>query len=63
MQNGFMSIGCDKAIPTDGATTVPGTEVMIDILDQLGDLKGKTRPQAEKYIDVELLNRARKRMQ
>ncbi len=63
MQNGFMSIGCDKVIPTDGAMTVPGTEVMIEILDQLGDFKGKTRPKAEKYIDVELLNRARKRMQ
>lgn len=43
--------------------TVPGTEVVLDILEQLGDFKGKTRPKAEKYIDAELLNRARKRMQ
>ena len=53
----------DKVIPADGAMTVPGTEVVIDILDQLGDFKGKTRPKAEKYIDVEHLTRARKRMQ
>jgi hypothetical protein len=43
--------------------TVPGTEVLLDILEQLGDFKGKTRPKAEKYIDVALLNQARKRMQ
>jgi hypothetical protein len=42
---------------------VPGTEVVIDILDQLGDFKGKTRPKAEKYIDLEPLNRSRKRLQ
>ena len=53
----------DKVIPPDGAMTVPGTEVVLDILEQLGDFKGKTRPKAEKYIDPELLNRARKRMQ
>jgi hypothetical protein len=53
----------DKVIPPDGAMTVSGTEVVLDILEQLGDFKGKTRPNAEKYIDVELLNQARKRMQ
>jgi ABC-type nitrate/sulfonate/bicarbonate transport system substrate-binding protein len=52
----------DKVIPADGAMTVPGTEVVLDILEQLGDFKGKTRPKAEKYIDVELVNRARNRM-
>ena len=52
----------DKVIPIDGAMTVPGTEVVLDILEQLGDFKGKTRPKAEKYIDFEHLNRARKRM-
>jgi len=36
---------------------------VLDILEQLGDFKGKTRPKAEKYIDAELLSRARKRMQ
>ena len=50
-------------IPIDGTMTVPGTEVVLDILEQLGDFKGKIRPKAEKYIDVELLSRARKRMQ
>jgi ABC-type nitrate/sulfonate/bicarbonate transport system substrate-binding protein len=53
----------DKVIPIDGAMTIPGTEVVIDILEQLGDFKGKSRPKAEKYIDVELLNRVRKRLQ
>jgi hypothetical protein len=53
----------DKVIPMDGAMTVPGTEVVIDILEQLGDFKGKSRPKAEKYIDVDLLHRARKRFQ
>ena len=52
-----------KVIPVDGAITLPGTEVVIDILEQLADFKGKTKPKAEKYIDVELLNRARKRLQ
>ncbi|MGH7782972.1 MAG: hypothetical protein ACREO5_03915 [Candidatus Binatia bacterium] len=42
--------------------TVSGTEVVIDILDQLGDFKGKTRPKAEKYIDTELLGRAHRRL-
>ncbi len=51
----------EKVVPTDGAMTVPGTEVVLDILEQLGDFKGKTRPKADKYIDVELLNRARRR--
>jgi hypothetical protein len=46
-----------------GAMTVPGTEVVLEILEQLGDFKGKTRPKAENYIDVEHLNRARKQMQ
>jgi NitT/TauT family transport system substrate-binding protein len=53
----------DKVIPPDGAMTVSGTEVVLDILEQLGDFKGKTRPKAEKYIDAEHLNRARKRLQ
>jgi hypothetical protein len=53
----------DKVIPIDGAMTIPGTEVVIDILEQLGDFKGKSRPKAEKYIDVELLNRVRRRLQ
>ena len=53
----------DKVIPIDGAMTIPGTEVVIDILEQLGDFKGKGRPKAEKYIDVDLLHRARKRFQ
>jgi len=53
----------DKVISPDGAMTVPGTEVVLDILEQLGDFKAKTRPKAEKYIDVEHLNRARKRLQ
>ena len=52
----------DKVIPADGAMTVPGTEVVLDILEQLGDSKPRSG-QAEKYIDVELLDRARKRMQ
>jgi ABC-type nitrate/sulfonate/bicarbonate transport system substrate-binding protein len=51
----------EKVIPIDGAMTVPGTEVVLDILEELGDFKGKTRPKAEKYIDVELLARARRR--
>lgn len=46
----------DKVIPMDGAMTVPSTEVVIEILEQLGDFKGKTRTKAEKYIDLELLN-------
>jgi hypothetical protein len=33
----------DKVIPVDGAMIVPGTEVVIDILEQLEDFKGKTR--------------------
>ena len=53
----------DKVSPIDGAMTVPGAEVVLDILEQLGDFKGKSRPKAEKYIDFEHLNRARKRMQ
>ena len=52
----------DKVITIDGAMTVPGTEVVLDILEQLGDSKPRSG-QAEKYIDVELLDRARKRMQ
>ena len=51
-----------KVIPTDGAMTVPGTEVVLDILEQLGDFKGKMRPRAEKYIDNEWLRRAQKRI-
>ena len=43
--------------------TVPGAEVLIDILERLSNFKGKTRPKAERFIDVELLSRARKRLQ
>jgi len=42
----------DKVIPMDSAMTVPGTEVVLDILEQLGDFKGKSRPKAEKYMDL-----------
>lgn len=51
-----------KVVPTNGAMTVAGTEVVLDILEQLGDFKGKIRPKAEKYIDTELLRRAQKRL-
>lgn len=51
----------EKIVPRDGAMTVAGTEVVLDILEQLGDFKGKTKPKAEKFIDGEPLARARQR--
>ncbi|MBM4296688.1 MAG: ABC transporter substrate-binding protein [Deltaproteobacteria bacterium] len=52
----------EKIIPRQGAMTVAGTEVVIDILEQLGDFKGKSKPKAEKFIDGEPLARARPRL-
>jgi NitT/TauT family transport system substrate-binding protein len=49
----------NRVTPRDGAMTVAGTEVVLDILEQLGDYQGKTRPKAEKFIDTQLLSRAR----
>jgi hypothetical protein len=46
----------------DASLTTRGTEVVIAILEQLSELKGKTRPRVEKYINVELLSRAPKRL-
>ncbi len=48
----------NKVTPLDGSMTVPGTEVVLEILEQLGDFKGKARPKAEKYIDGSFLARA-----
>ncbi len=52
----------NQVTPRDGALTVPGTEVVLDILDTLGDFKGKTRPKAEKFIDGSFLRRAQDRL-
>jgi ABC-type nitrate/sulfonate/bicarbonate transport system substrate-binding protein len=52
----------NQVTPKDGALTVPGTEVVLDILDTLGDFKGKTRPRAEKFIDSSFLRRAQARL-
>ena len=53
----------DKVIPVDGAMTVPGMEVMIDIFEPLGEVQGQDQAEKYKYIDLELLSRARKRLQ
>jgi ABC-type nitrate/sulfonate/bicarbonate transport system substrate-binding protein len=52
----------NQVTPKDGALTVPGTEVVLDILDALGDFKGKARPKAEKFIDSSFLRRAQSRL-
>ena len=52
----------NQVTPRDGAITVPGTEVVLDILEKLGDFKGKTRPKAEKFIDSSFLRRAQARV-
>lgn len=52
----------NQVTPKDGALTVPGTEVVLDILDALGDFKGKARPKAEKFIDNSFLRRAQARL-
>jgi NitT/TauT family transport system substrate-binding protein len=52
----------NQVTPKDGAVTVPGTEVVLDILEKLGDFKGKTRPKAEKFIDSSFLRRAQARV-
>lgn len=52
----------NQVTPRDGALTVPGTEVVLDILDTLGDFKGKPRPKAEKFIDSSFLRRAQARL-
>jgi ABC-type nitrate/sulfonate/bicarbonate transport system substrate-binding protein len=51
----------NQVTPRDGAVTVPGTEVVLDILEKLGDFKGKGRPKAEKFIDGSFLRRAQTR--
>lgn len=48
----------NQVTPRDGAITVAGTEVVLDILDKLGDFKGKARPKAERFIDNSFLRRA-----
>jgi hypothetical protein len=53
----------DKVIPANGAMTVPGTEVALAILDQLGDFKARPSPKPRNTSTDELLDRARKRMQ
>lgn len=52
----------NQVTPRDGALTVPGTEVVLEILETLGDFKGKTRPKAEKFIDSSFLRRAQARI-
>jgi ABC-type nitrate/sulfonate/bicarbonate transport system substrate-binding protein len=52
----------NQVTPRDGAMTVAGTEVVLDILEQMGDYEGKLRPKAEKFIDTHLLYRARARL-
>ena len=52
----------NQVTPRDGALTIPGTEVVLDILEKLGDFKGKTRPKAEKFIDSSFLRRAQVRI-
>jgi NitT/TauT family transport system substrate-binding protein len=52
----------NQVTPRDGHMTVPGTEVVLDILEQLGDYQGKVRPKAEKFIDTQVLARARARV-
>lgn len=52
----------NKVLPRDGNITVKGTEVVMDILEALGDFKGKVRPKAEKYIDTAFLSRALTRL-
>jgi ABC-type nitrate/sulfonate/bicarbonate transport system substrate-binding protein len=52
----------NQVTPKDGAITVPGTEVVLEILDNLGDFKGKSRPRAEKFIDTSFLRRAQSRV-
>jgi ABC-type nitrate/sulfonate/bicarbonate transport system substrate-binding protein len=52
----------NQVTPKDGALTVPGTEVVLDLLDALGDFKGKARPKAEKFIDSSFLRRAQSRL-
>jgi ABC-type nitrate/sulfonate/bicarbonate transport system substrate-binding protein len=51
----------NRVTPRDGGMTVAGTEVVLDILQQLGDYQGKTRPKAAKFIDTQLLSRAHAR--
>ena len=52
----------NQVTPKDGAITIAGTEVVLDILDKLGDFKGKTRPKAEKFIDSSFLRRAQSKV-
>jgi NitT/TauT family transport system substrate-binding protein len=52
----------NQVTPRDGQMTIPGTEVVLDILEQLGDYQGKARPKAEKFIDAQVLARARARL-
>lgn len=52
----------NKVTPLDGSMTLPGTEMVLEILEKLGDFKGKPRPKAEKYIDPDLLARASARI-
>ncbi len=52
----------NQVTPRDGALTLPGTEVVLEILETLGDFKGKTRPKAEKFIDSSFLRRAQARI-
>ncbi len=52
----------NQVTPRDGAITVPGTEVVLDILEKLGDFKNKARPKAEKFIDSSFLRRAQARI-
>lgn len=51
----------NRVTPIDGAMTVKGTEVVLNILERLGDFKGKARPKAEKYIDSDFIAQARSR--
>jgi ABC-type nitrate/sulfonate/bicarbonate transport system substrate-binding protein len=52
----------NQVTPRDGALTLPGTEVVLEILETLGDFKGKARPKAEKFIDNSFLRRAQARI-
>ena len=52
----------NQVTPKDGAITIAGTEVVLDILDKLGDFKGKIRPKAGKFIDSSFLRRAQSKV-
>lgn len=53
----------NKVLPMDGAVSVKGTEVILNILEKMGDFERKARPKAEKYIDMKPVTRARASLQ